>query len=617
MPRLRVITVNDVYEIDHLPSLATAKKEAEADPKLDRVICVLPGDFVAPSLLSSLDSGRGMVHCLNSAGLDYACIGNHESDIEMKDLNKRREESEFTWINSNIPNFPRADGLPPMPEYCVIEVGHFKVALLGLCGEDRSVMKPGAFGGADITPLNESLLSWCERLSLEVDLIIPLTHQLIGADRETAKLIAKTKEAVDLVPCLVAAHDHEPFLEEVNGVKIIKVGQNADHIGFITFEWSDDAVRGSKPAVTMEMKEAKAFAGDLETAKVVEQHKQVLTELEKSILFPIPKMVPPFSSQGIRLRPTSVGTYLCTIVREELGADLCMLGAGCIRAQRSYDGEEGFSYAMLKSEFAFPTVVARVKLPGRVVAEMVSYTRSFALEDPPIAKGGYLQTCDRFLWNGTTNTIEELCGEPVGAEKMYTCVFNYQIMQGMDNVKPLMDYKAGFPTTDKNMYPDQDACIDVKHAIVSYFSSRALFHILHSFHGNLDEIDANQDGKISRAEFRAYFSKRGSGATDIILDNLFAICDVDGDGFLTKDEILNLAVERLRFKKVDGRPYDRLSVEEVMTLLRDVVGDLGSIQPMLEALDKDGDGYITRGEINDMVLAAEGTIRREVKSVFV
>ena len=47
-------------------------------------------------------------------------------------------------------------------------------------------MKPGAFGGADITPINESLVSWCEKLSSEVDVVVPLTHQLIGADRETA-----------------------------------------------------------------------------------------------------------------------------------------------------------------------------------------------------------------------------------------------------------------------------------------------------------------------------------------------------------------------------------------------------------------------------------------------
>ena len=63
------------------------------------------------------------------------------------------------------------------------------------------------------------------------------------------------------MPVLVAAHDHEPFLLEVDGVKVIKVGQNADHIGFITFEWDDGAALGTKPKVTMEMKNAKVCSG--------------------------------------------------------------------------------------------------------------------------------------------------------------------------------------------------------------------------------------------------------------------------------------------------------------------------------------------------------------------
>ena len=118
MPKFQIITVNDVYELDWIPYLATAKREAESDSRLDKVISVLPGDFVAPSLLSSLDSGRSMVDYLNCAKLDYASIGNHESDISLSDLHKRMSESNFTWINSNIVDFPMAEGVAPMPRVC-------------------------------------------------------------------------------------------------------------------------------------------------------------------------------------------------------------------------------------------------------------------------------------------------------------------------------------------------------------------------------------------------------------------------------------------------------------------------------------------------------------------
>jgi len=52
--------VNDVYELENLPRFATAKKvEASGAGPNVTTIALLAGDFVAPSLLSSLDKGRG------------------------------------------------------------------------------------------------------------------------------------------------------------------------------------------------------------------------------------------------------------------------------------------------------------------------------------------------------------------------------------------------------------------------------------------------------------------------------------------------------------------------------------------------------------------------------
>ena len=66
-------------------------------------ICVLAGDFVAPSLLSSLDKAYGIVDVMNHTPVDYVCFGNHETDLKMDKLCKRIDESEFAWINSNMP----------------------------------------------------------------------------------------------------------------------------------------------------------------------------------------------------------------------------------------------------------------------------------------------------------------------------------------------------------------------------------------------------------------------------------------------------------------------------------------------------------------------------------
>ncbi|KAI9318859.1 Metallo-dependent phosphatase-like protein [Obelidium mucronatum] len=99
--RLKIITVNDVYKMHMLPSLATAIdiEKAKGFP----LIVLLPGDFISPSLLSSLDKGFGMIDVLNQVGVDYVCFGNHEDDVDFASLKSRVAQSNFVWVNTNIP----------------------------------------------------------------------------------------------------------------------------------------------------------------------------------------------------------------------------------------------------------------------------------------------------------------------------------------------------------------------------------------------------------------------------------------------------------------------------------------------------------------------------------
>eukprot|EP00283_Hemiselmis_rufescens_P012654 CAMPEP_0173454728 /NCGR_PEP_ID=MMETSP1357-20121228/52960_1 /TAXON_ID=77926 /ORGANISM="Hemiselmis rufescens, Strain PCC563" /LENGTH=299 /DNA_ID=CAMNT_0014421791 /DNA_START=43 /DNA_END=939 /DNA_ORIENTATION=+ len=61
---LRIIFVNDVYELGMFPHLDNLIRANMAP----NTITMLPGDFVAPSLLSSLDKGKGMIDMLNRVG---------------------------------------------------------------------------------------------------------------------------------------------------------------------------------------------------------------------------------------------------------------------------------------------------------------------------------------------------------------------------------------------------------------------------------------------------------------------------------------------------------------------------------------------------------------------
>jgi 2',3'-cyclic-nucleotide 2'-phosphodiesterase (5'-nucleotidase family) len=72
---LRIIQINDVYELQNFPSFKALVDEKSQGP--DKTLVVLSGDFLGPSLLSSLDKGRGMVDTMMACGITHVCFGNH------------------------------------------------------------------------------------------------------------------------------------------------------------------------------------------------------------------------------------------------------------------------------------------------------------------------------------------------------------------------------------------------------------------------------------------------------------------------------------------------------------------------------------------------------------
>ena len=55
------------YTLDNLPALKTCVAKLKAAVPPGNVLTTLAGDFLAPSLLSSIDNGRGMVRASNRA----------------------------------------------------------------------------------------------------------------------------------------------------------------------------------------------------------------------------------------------------------------------------------------------------------------------------------------------------------------------------------------------------------------------------------------------------------------------------------------------------------------------------------------------------------------------
>jgi 2',3'-cyclic-nucleotide 2'-phosphodiesterase (5'-nucleotidase family) len=172
-------------------------------------LITLAGDFLAPSLLSSLDKGRSMVDVLNACGFTHVCFGNHECDVGKEALKQNFENSSFTWINTNMQELNDKLDMKT-PSSVIVEVKHHgesikRVGLLGLLTNDPALYRPDSFDGSTIEPVVECTERYLRQHSVEdsIDLWIPLTHQSMADDRIFANKFGGTT-----FPIILGGHDH-------------------------------------------------------------------------------------------------------------------------------------------------------------------------------------------------------------------------------------------------------------------------------------------------------------------------------------------------------------------------------------------------------------------------
>ena len=129
--------MNDVYSmvpIDGLGGLArvaTLKQQLAAAGRTP--FLVMAGDFLSPSVASSVFKGEQMIAALNAAGLDLATLGNHEFDFGDDVLIQRMREARFEWVVSNVIDTNTGQPIGGAAPYLVKTFGALKVGFLGLC----------------------------------------------------------------------------------------------------------------------------------------------------------------------------------------------------------------------------------------------------------------------------------------------------------------------------------------------------------------------------------------------------------------------------------------------------------------------------------------------------
>lgn len=223
-----VLQLNDVYDAapveggqkGGLARVATLYRTLEKENP--NILVTLSGDFVSPSVISSItgDEGKHMIESLNALGLTHATMGNHEFDISQQSLLSRIGESRFRWVVSNVKD-DKGQPLPNVISDAVVSYAGaggetVRVAILGLC---LDMKKKAGFTFQD--PI-ASARAEVEALRDKADVFVAMTHLTMAQDKQLAAEVPR-------LDVLLGGHEHEAA-KDVSGedmTPIYKADSNA------------------------------------------------------------------------------------------------------------------------------------------------------------------------------------------------------------------------------------------------------------------------------------------------------------------------------------------------------------------------------------------------------
>ncbi len=446
--RLRVVGVNDVYSLEELPRLASLIQAARTIDAPDRLLVTVAGDFLAPSLLSSLDAGRGMVDCLNALGVTHVTLGNHEDDLETQDLFARLGELSAKVLLTNVVGFRGRHVISD-----VIHVGALRVGLVGVVNGDSALYHRPPFGGADVQATNESAAREAMRLRADGCVaVVALTHQRMTDDRALAEL-----GVVDIV---LGGHEHDGFLETDHRAPLAKAPMNATSAVVATLSL-DASERGAVKVTTeVRLEPVAGYPEDPAMRARVDAHLEAVRVLEARTLLILPEGEV-LSSVGARHKQTSFGGFVCSRLRDTLGAEAGIFNGGGLRGGTARRGR--LTYADFQEELPFDNEVVVASLPGAVLRDAIRYSRTTLG-----GTGGFLQVDDGAQMDEQEELVT-LAGAPLDPDRLYRVALVRDLLLGTDRIEPLLAFAHAHPEA----VPPVTTGIDLKVALLRTLTSAA------------------------------------------------------------------------------------------------------------------------------------------------
>jgi len=399
---VRLLLVNDVYVLDTLRDgtgglarVAALRDSLERDGGGGRVLFLLAGDVLSPSLLSKWYAGRQMVDGFNAARLDYATFGNHEFELDRDTLVARVAASRFRWVSANC---TQADGspFPGVPAWDTVTTSGVRVGLFGLTlpGDYRRYVRcadPDSAAHAAILALRAA----------GAQLIVGLTHQNLDAD---SALLEREPE----LQLILGGHEHERHVVRVAGRLVAKADANSRSAQLVA-AWRDPAGGGwREEATVLDVRRPTPF--DAATAAVAARWRDSLLRRlgPEQVVGVAPEPIDGRDAVS-RRRETALGDLVVDAMRGGTGADVALINSGTLRLD-DWLGPGPITNYQLESIFLFAdeTRVVTFPLTGARLRALLEHSVS----DVSYGHGGFLQVSGvRFQYDPRRPSGSRVLGE--------------------------------------------------------------------------------------------------------------------------------------------------------------------------------------------------------------
>ena len=356
---LTLLQINDVYSttpidgVGGLARVATIKRQLAADGRSP--FLVLAGDFLSPSVASSVFRGAQMIAALNAAGLDLATLGNHEFDFGDDVLIERMKEAKWQWVVANVIDTRTGQPLGDAAPYVVKSFGALKVGFLGLCLNTSEISNDRLTHTRLRDPI-EAAAEYVPRMKGDgATVIVAVTHLAFATDHALVERIPD----IDLV---IGGHEHYVITATVNRALISKAGTDARWVARIDVNRRPE---GALERFYELLPVSSAIADEPETAAVVASYESRLgTELDVVV----GSTTTPLDAVSVRLRSSerNVGNFVADAVRAEAHADVAIINSGSIRGDRVYPAGP-ITRRTILSLHPLGNVICTVRVPGSVI----------------------------------------------------------------------------------------------------------------------------------------------------------------------------------------------------------------------------------------------------------